>query len=171
MNGSVKHLAKGPFLSGVVVLGLVGSPSIEANPAAAQPIGGNTCTPRRVTEEGYIPGHYEGPFFIPGRFVPRQFISTRCNANRIPYNPGNLVQALSGAWFHNGKPTAMTPQQGNSLLLTNEQGQSATGYVEGPRFIFSPQWGVSGHIVDNGSQINWSNGTIWTRSSSGRLLY
>lgn len=106
-NRSINHLVRSSFLSGAVVLGLIGSSLIETNSAAAQPIGGNTCTPRRVTEEVYIPGRYEGPFFIPGRFVPRTFISTRCNPNRLPYSPGGLVQAVSGAWFHSGRPTAI----------------------------------------------------------------
>lgn len=168
----MSRVVKGPFFSGVVLLGLISSPLAKANPAAAQPIGGgNTCTPHPVTQQVYIPSHFEGPFFISGRFVTKKFMSTRCNTSPPPYNPGNLVQALSGDWYYNGLPTSITPQQGNSLLFTNEEGSSATGYIEGPRFVFSPEWGVSGHIVDGGTQINWSNGTVWTRDISGRLVY
>lgn len=84
---------------------------------------------------------------------------TRCN--------GNFPRDLTGTWYFGGdnsKPCRIE-QNGRSLVLRNESGQSATGTITAPGVI-STVWGgttITGTLSSNHRRILWSNGTYWTR--------
>src|SRR5262249_2182079 len=83
--------------------------------------------------------------------------------------PKNTNTSLfAGEWFYQGQPCAIF-QQGGILLVVNEGGALATPHITGPPEFVS--WGGAGwdsglvaEVVNSGAQINWSNGTVWTRA-------
>jgi hypothetical protein len=75
---------------------------------------------------------------------------------------------LRGTWYMGGDPSkpCRIDQNGNSLSLQNESGQSASGSFTG-RYSISTNWGgtvITGTISDDRKRISWSNGTYWTRA-------
>jgi hypothetical protein len=56
-------------------------------------------------------------------------------------------------------------QRGSNLTFTNEQGQTAQGKFLGNKNV-TANWGgttINGTLTKNGGQINWDNGTMWSR--------
>jgi hypothetical protein len=77
---------------------------------------------------------------------------------------------ICGAWYMSADPSKRCDirQHGNSLTLTNESGQTATGSFVNPRKI-SARWGfreIDGHLSHDLWRIEWSNGTYWTRGTN-----
>ena len=75
-----------------------------------------------------------------------------------------------GAWCAQGDPTkqASIASNGAFLTLTNENGDTSIGNLSGNNQISAPGWQfVTGTLAQNGSRINWSNGTFWARCSNG----
>jgi hypothetical protein len=75
-----------------------------------------------------------------------------------------------GAWCPQGDSTkhAFISNNGSSFNLTNENGDSSIGNLQGTNQISAPGWQfVTGTLSPNGRQINWSNGTFWARCSGG----
>jgi hypothetical protein len=71
-------------------------------------------------------------------------------------------QGLNGRWFHDGKPTSISVSSGGqSVTITNEQGQSSSGSMSGNEIVLSS--GITGHVSQGGQRISWSNGTEWRR--------
>jgi hypothetical protein len=71
-------------------------------------------------------------------------------------------QGLNGRWFHDGKPTSISVSSGGqSVTITNEQGQSSSGSMSGNEIVLSS--GITGHVSQGGQRISWSNGTEWKR--------
>jgi hypothetical protein len=78
--------------------------------------------------------------------------------------------AFTGSWCAQGDPTKQTSISDNGafLTLTNENGDTSTGQYQGQNSIVAPGWQfVTGTLSPDGSQINWSNGTLWTRCNTG----
>jgi hypothetical protein len=87
---------------------------------------------------------------------------------QFPPNPRSA--AFTGAWCAQGDPTkqASIADNGAFLTLTNENGDTSTGQYQGQNGITAPGWQfVTGTLSQNGSQINWSNGTFWARCNAG----
>jgi hypothetical protein len=77
---------------------------------------------------------------------------------------------LSGNWYASADPAKRCHirQHGNSLTLTNETGQTATGSFVNSRQI-TAQWGmtkIGGHLSHDLWRIQWSNSTYWTRGTN-----
>ena len=75
-----------------------------------------------------------------------------------------------GAWCAQGDPSkhASISNNGAFLNLTNENGDTSIGNLQGPNQIVAPGWQfVTGTLSGDGRQINWSNGTFWARCYSG----
>lgn len=77
-----------------------------------------------------------------------------------------------GTWCAQGDPskqTSIAASGGGSFInLTNEGGNTSMGRLKGSNQIEAPQWNfVVGTLSPNGSQINWSNGTMWARCRTG----
>jgi len=77
---------------------------------------------------------------------------------------------ISGTWYMGADPSkrCRIRQHGNSLTLTNESGQTATGSFTGARQI-STRWNsrkIEGHLSSDLWRIQWSNGTYWTRGTN-----
>ena len=56
-------------------------------------------------------------------------------------------------------------QNGKKLRLTNESGVNADGYIDG-RYHLTATWSgtkIGGTVSHRGRQIDWDNGTYWTR--------
>jgi hypothetical protein len=86
------------------------------------------------------------------------------------FPPNSLSAAFTGAWCAQGDPTkqASIADNGAFLTLTNENGDTSTGQYQGRDAIVAPGWQfVTGTLSQDGSQINWSNGTFWARCNTG----
>jgi len=84
--------------------------------------------------------------------------------------PGSQGSKFVGAWCAQGDPTkhASISDTGAFLNLTNENGDTSIGNYQGSNQIVAPGWQfVTGTLSNDGTQINWSNGTYWARCPSG----
>ena len=84
-------------------------------------------------------------------------------------SPGQS-SGFTGAWCAQGDPAkhCSISSNGAFLSLTNENGDTSVGNVQGNNSISAPGWQfVTGTLSPNGSQINWSNGTYWARCDQG----
>lgn len=71
-----------------------------------------------------------------------------------------------GTWCAQGDPTKQTSISYNGAFfnLKNENGDTSIGNLQGNNQIQAPGWQfVTGTLSRDGSQINWSNGTMWAR--------
>jgi hypothetical protein len=74
---------------------------------------------------------------------------------------------LNGNWYPNGNRSQQCSiqQHRGNLTLQNENGQRATGSING-RFHLTTNWQgttISGTVTRDGNRINWDNGTYWIR--------
>jgi hypothetical protein len=91
-------------------------------------------------------------------------------AAAVPVPQGNQGGGFLGQWCAQGDPSKQTSITGNGvfLTLTNENGDSSPGNMQGGNVIVAPGWQfVQGTLTPDGSQINWSNGTFWQRCNNG----
>jgi hypothetical protein len=91
-------------------------------------------------------------------------------AAAVPVPQGNQGGGFLGQWCAQGDPSKQTSITGNGvfLTLTNENGDSSPGNMQGGNVIVAPGWQfVQGTLTPDGSQINWSNGTFWARCNNG----
>jgi hypothetical protein len=92
-------------------------------------------------------------------------------SSSAPYGPQD-VAAFLGTWCAQGDPSKQasiaTGDTGGFLTLTNEAGSTSYGRLQAPGRIIAPEWQfVVGRLSPDGSQINWSNGTMWARCPNG----
>ena len=83
---------------------------------------------------------------------------------------GQQASGFLGAWCARGDPGKHASIAGNGvfLTLTNENGDTSPGNLQGSNQIQAPGWQfVTGTLSPDGSQINWSNGTYWARCENG----
>lgn len=97
--------------------------------------------------------------------------ATRALPAPPPQNSGPASGFL-GAWCAQGDPTKHCSIGSNGVFLnfTNESGSSASGHLVGTsqNVVIADEWDfVKGTLSNDGSQINWSNGTYWTRCGGG----
>ncbi len=79
---------------------------------------------------------------------------------------GGQASGFLGAWCAQGDPGKHASISGNGvfLTLTNENGDTSPGNLQGSNQIQAPGWQfVTGTLSNDGSQINWSNGSYWAR--------
>ena len=81
-----------------------------------------------------------------------------------PSRPRNL----EGGWFYQGQPCAIF-QSGDQLLLVNEIGSIGAGLwtvANSFTVIGGGGWdiGLTAQVAGKGTNLNWSNNTVWTRS-------
>src|SRR3984957_14614028 len=92
-------------------------------------------------------------------------------ANSAPVPQTNQGAGFVGQWCAQGDPnkqTSITSNGGVFFNLTNEQGDTSPGTLQGPNVMSAPGWQfVTGTLTPDGSQINWSNGTNWQRCNNG----
>ncbi len=85
-------------------------------------------------------------------------------SNGTVWTKGAVQVNIAGTWTINGKQTSIQ-QTGTSLVFTNENGQTSAGMFIGSEEVEATGWGdLTGTLVNNNTQINWSNGTSWTLS-------
>jgi hypothetical protein len=90
--------------------------------------------------------------------------------NAAPTPQGNQGAGFLGQWCAQGDPNKQTSITGNGVFytLTNENGDTSPGNLQGPNVMSAPGWQfVTGNLTPDGSQINWSNGTFWARCNNG----
>jgi hypothetical protein len=113
------------------------------------------------------------PPMSPPPMSPDQFPQPSSNSpNNSPaaQTEGRQGTGFMGAWCAQGDPTkqASISNNGVFLSLTNENGDTSIGNLQGDNQISAPGWQfVTGTLSGNGRQINWSNGTFWARCPSG----
>jgi hypothetical protein len=91
----------------------------------------------------------------------------RCDNSGGGGGGGHHRPNLQGTWYRNGNHSlaCSIQQRKNGLTFTNEQGQTAQGKFLGNRNV-TANWGgstINGTLVNNAGQINWDNGTMWSR--------
>ena len=91
----------------------------------------------------------------------------RCPSTGGGGGGGYRIANVDGTWYRSGNHSqaCYIKQRKKSLSLTNENGQTGTGTVDG-RWHLSTNWSgtsVNGTISSNGNTIYWDNGTSWTR--------
>ena len=81
---------------------------------------------------------------------------------------GDQGAGFMGAWCVGGDPSkqASISNNGVFLNLTNEAGSTSIGNLQGSNQIVAPGWQFVTGTLSRG-QINWSNGTSWSRCPSG----
>lgn len=75
------------------------------------------------------------------------------------------VSSLLGNYTTGGQTTSFQ-WNGSQFLFINERGGSSTATITGPNQFTAVNWGGLTASF-SGNQINWSNGTVWTRATSG----
>lgn len=81
-------------------------------------------------------------------------------------NNGTPGMGFVGAWCAQGDPAKQASISSNGAFfnLKNENGDTSIGNLQGNNQIQAPGWQfVTGTLSRDGSQINWSNGTMWAR--------
>lgn len=84
--------------------------------------------------------------------------------------PNAQQSGFLGGWCAQGDPNKRASISGNGvfLTLTNENGDTSPGNLQGSNQITAPGWQfVTGTLSNDGSQINWSNGSFWARCDNG----
>ena len=88
-----------------------------------------------------------------------------------PAQPGNSqASGFVGAWCAQGDPArqASISYNGAFFNLTNENGDTSIGNLQGSKQISAPGWQfVTGTLSSDGRRINWTNGTFWARCPTG----
>jgi hypothetical protein len=99
-------------------------------------------------------------------------VSVRSKAASAPQMPGQPPSRFLGAWCAQGDPAKQCSVSMNGLFLTftNESGSTSSAHYIGvdQNVVSADQWGfVQGTLSQDGTRINWSNGTYWARCSGG----
>jgi poly(beta-D-mannuronate) lyase len=86
--------------------------------------------------------------------------------------PTNHAQsaAFFGSWCVEGNLAwhASITDERNYILVINEKGDMSTGEAQGADVLIAPGWAsVTGTLTRDHSQIDWSNGSYWSRCSTG----
>jgi poly(beta-D-mannuronate) lyase len=86
--------------------------------------------------------------------------------------PTNHAQsaAFFGSWCVEGNLAwhASITDERNYILVINEKGDKSTGEAQGAGVLIAPGWAsVTGTLTRDHSQIDWSNGSYWSRCSAG----
>ena len=138
-------------------MGLVAVAQMPAPPQMPQIPDGPQMSP--VPPPSPVPPMSPGPSMSPGSQT------NDSQSNRSQTN-GAQGAGFLGAWCAQGDPMkqASISNNGVFLNLTNENGDTSIGNLQGSNQIVAPGWQfVSGTLSRDGSQINWSNGTFWAR--------
>jgi hypothetical protein len=88
-----------------------------------------------------------------------------------PQLPMGRGSGFLGQWCAQGDPTkrCSITSNGPFFSLTNEQGSTSSGTLQGmnSNTISADQWQfVKGTLSQDGTRINWSNGTFWARCNN-----
>ncbi len=93
------------------------------------------------------------------------------NSRSASAQPGNpQVSGFVGAWCAQGDPAkhASISYNGVFFNLTNENGDTSIGNLQGRNQISAPGWQfVTGTLTPDGRRINWTNGSFWAHCPSG----
>jgi hypothetical protein len=72
---------------------------------------------------------------------------------------------IAGSWSINGMVTTIQ-ETGSALTFINEAGEKSSGGFLSASQIGANTWGsgnLTGNLVNNNTEIDWSNGTVWTQ--------
>jgi hypothetical protein len=121
--------------------------------------------PARMPQPGQMP---DGPTLNPGDpGTGSQGQDTGAQGSqRSRYQTAGFL----GGWCAQGDRTKQTSVSYNGAFynLTNENGDTSIGNLQGKNQIQAPGWQfVTGTLTQNGNQIQWSNGTFWARCPTG----
>ena len=103
------------------------------------------------------------PTVPPPAQAPQQQQGSQAQGRQGNNNGG---MGFVGTWCAQGDPTKQTSISYNGAFfnLRNESGSTSIGNLQGNNQIQAPEWQfVTGTLSRDGSQINWSNGTMWAR--------
>lgn len=92
-------------------------------------------------------------------FIVSYVMLSVCSAEQFPN--------ISGEWWYNNKKCVIS-QHGKYISFTNEFGSKSNGRFLTKSKVIADNWenGLIGVLENEGKQIRWNNGTLWTRRKS-----
>jgi len=84
----------------------------------------------------------------------------------VPQTSWSQVQGIDGTWYLGEKPLSVEVyDRGWRFSVTDESGQKAHGKALNPDVIYLPSENITGHLEEESTIIEWSDGTYWSRES------
>jgi len=76
------------------------------------------------------------------------------------------VHGIDGTWYFGEKPLSLTTyDSGWRFTVTDQDGNKSHGKAFSEDVIYLPTENISGQIEVDGTIIEWSDGTYWSRQS------
>ena len=76
------------------------------------------------------------------------------------------VHGIDGTWYFGEKPLSLTTfDSGWRFTVTDEEGNESHGKAFNEDVIYLPSENISGQIEVDGTIIEWSDGTYWSRQA------
>lgn len=152
-----------------LVLGLFAEVAVAQLPGMQVPQPTPMPQPAQMPQPGQMPSTPQMPSMpdpgSPGPQQQSQPQGRQDQATRNRYQSAGFI----GGWCAQGDPSKQTSISYNGAFynLTNENGDTSIGNLQGSNQIQAPGWQfVTGTLGRNG-QIQWSNGTFWARCPTG----
>lgn len=99
-------------------------------------------------------------------FVSASIIAVLMVLLSLPQNSWSQVKGIDGTWYFGEKPlTVEIYDSGWRFSVTNEDGHKSNGKAFNEEVIYLPAENISGQIEVEGTIIEWSDGTFWSREA------
>ncbi|MGB2691907.1 MAG: hypothetical protein WBB48_09465 [Thermodesulfobacteriota bacterium] len=84
----------------------------------------------------------------------------------LPQNSWSQVEGIDGTWYMGEKSVSVEIyDHGWRFTVTNESGEKSVGKAFNEEVIYLPAENISGQIEVEGTIIEWSDGTYWSREA------
>ncbi len=84
----------------------------------------------------------------------------------VPQTSWSQVQGIDGTWYFGEKPLSVEIyDSGWRFSVTDESGHKTHGKSFNPAVIYLPSENITGHIEEEATIIEWSDGTYWSREA------
>lgn len=99
-------------------------------------------------------------------FVSASTIAALIILLSLPQNSWSQVEGIDGTWYTGEKSVSVhVYDQGWRFSVTDETGTKSLGKAFNEDVVYLPSENISGQIEVEGTIIEWSDGTYWSRES------
>lgn len=99
-------------------------------------------------------------------FVSASTIAALIVLLSLPQNSWSQVEGIDGTWYTGEKSVSVhVYDQGWRFSVTDETGTKSLGKAFNEDVVYLPSENISGQIEVEGTIIEWSDGTYWSRES------
>ncbi len=99
-------------------------------------------------------------------FVSVSIIAALIILLSLPQNSWSQVEGIDGTWYTGEKSVSVhVYDQGWRFSVTDETGTKSLGKAFNEDVVYLPSENISGQIEVEGTIIEWSDGTYWSRES------